>query len=101
MDQIQQDQVNQSRFYNICKQTLESAKRGQYNADNGFPNGFTSQDLRHNLSDQAKAIDINWGPDSGTPFTMLSPGIDAMNGMIDKAAMCYQNWLDAGKPEGK
>ena len=82
-------------FYNICSQSLESAKAGQYNADNGYPNGFTPADLRKNLEDQAVSFDTNWGASSETPFTMISPGIDVMKSYIDEAVGYYQGWLDA------
>jgi len=88
------------RFYLDCKQTLDSAKRGQYNADNGYPNGFTSQDMRKLLGDTAMTIDSNFGPASGSPFSMgADPGVETMNLYIDQAAAKYQAWLDAGSPQ--
>lgn len=74
-------------FYVICKQGLDSAKRGQYGE------GFTPDDLRANLAEEARGFDINWGPASKTPFDMIDPGIDLMNQYIEKAVACYTNWL--------
>lgn len=103
MDEATQNAENEVRFYNICKQTLQSAKMGQYpvQADSGKKEAFTSALMRENLGEQAKAVDINWGPDSGTPYTLLDPGVDALNVLIDKTVTCWQNWLDAGQPAGK
>ena len=82
---------NQVRFYTICSQSLESAKLGQY--DDNSPAA-----LRKNLEEQAKSFDINWGPASNTPFTMISPGVDAMNALIDQA-VGYLEGYQASKVE--
>ena len=79
------------RFYFVCAQGLRSAQLGQY-ADN------SPLALRANLEQEAKAFDTNWGPKSGTIFTMISPGVDVMNTYIDQACNKLQKWIDAGKP---
>ena len=78
-----------AKFYATCSQGLRAAQLGQYG------DGFTADQLRANLQEQATAFGVNW---KNEPFTMISPTVDEMNALIDQACNLYQAWIESGKP---
>ena len=78
-----------ANFYAVCAQALRSAQLGQ------FGPAFTPDQLRANLTEQARAFDRNW---SDWPYGMVSPGVDSMNAAIDLAVQKYSYWLASGRP---